>query len=434
MRVSIVGAGLSGCEIAYQLSKFSVDVDLYEMRPIHNTLAHKTDGLAELVCSNSLHSENLYTASGVLKAELALFDSLILKCAKKNRVPAGSALAVNRLNFSECVEMMLRDNQRVNIIRKYISSLNEVKWPVIIATGPLFEGPLLEEISSGCKEKTLYFFDAISPTIDGETIDYDRVFWKNRYDDSTYGDYLNIPLDKDMYDKFYEALIGAKTYPLKNFEKGCFFEGCLPIEIIAKRGKHALRFGPLRPVGLVDSKEYVAVIQLRREDIFNSAFNMVGFQTNLLFSEQKRIFRMLPGLSNAVFLRFGRMHRNTYFNSPVVLDNDMCFRHLNGVYLTGQLTGVEGYMESVTMGILLAYKIIAKMNMRGFIPPKTTAMGALYRHIRTKQANYQPMNINFGIFEPLKNPCKNKRERKKQYADRAILDMKTYLDAFLNSL
>jgi methylenetetrahydrofolate--tRNA-(uracil-5-)-methyltransferase len=429
MIVSIIGGGLAGCEAAWQLTKSDLinKIIIYEMRPEKMPPANVSGNLAELVCSNSLHSELLSTGAGLLKREMSLFDSLIVSAGYKTRVPAGHALSVDRKAFSEYIEKNILSNPKIQIIRKEINNLSEIKYPAILATGPLFSGKLCDEIHEKTGKDTINFFDAVSPMISGESIDYNKVFFGNRYEDDG-DDYLNIPLTRAQYEKFYNELINAKRYPLKDFENVSYFDGCLPVEVIASRGIETLRFGPLRPVGLTNDRNIVGVVQLRKEDSTNSAFNIVGFQTNLLYGEQKRVFSLLPGLENAEFLRYGKMHRNSYFNSPVILNKNLEFKNIANLFLAGQLTGVEGYCESAVMGILSAYFLIDKIqNKEPKAPPKTTMMGALLNHILTPSKNFMPMNSNFGIIPPLENPPRGKKERKLEYSKRAIEDMTNFL-------
>lgn len=430
MKLSIIGGGLAGCEAAWQLSKISfVDhIILYEMRPDKMPPANISGDLSELVCSNSLHSELLSTGSGLLKKEMELLDSLIIEAAHYSRVPAGHSLSVDRKIFSSFIEKKISDNSKIKIIRREIKSLAEIDFPAILATGPLFQGDLCDEIIRKSGFDSMNFFDAVSPMISGESIDYSKVFWGNRYENDG-NDYLNIPLTRQQYDSFCNELINAKRYPLKDFEDISYFEGCLPVEIIASRGPETLRFGPLRPVGLTKNKDIVAVIQLRKEDNSNHAFNIVGFQTNLLYNEQKRVFRKLPGLENAEFLRFGKMHRNSYFNSPAILKKNLEFKEIPGLFLAGQLTGVEGYCESAAMGIMAAIFMADKIAKKNSVfPSEKTMIGALIKHISTKNKNFLPMNSNFGIIPPLDNPPKAKKERKIAYSKRALEEMKKYME------
>jgi len=430
MKVSIIGGGLAGCEAAWQLSRSDIieEIILYEMRPEKMPPANVSGGLSELVCSNSLHSELLSTGAGVLKAEMRLCDSLILEAALHSRVPAGHALSVDRGLFSKFIEDKISSIQKIKIIRKEITSLSEISFPAILATGPLFEGQLCDEIVKKTGADTINFYDAVSPMLDGVSIDYEKVFFGNRYEDDG-DDYLNIPLTRPEYEDFYNELINAERYPIKDFEKAMYFDGCLPVEVIASRGIETLRFGPLRPVGLTNDKNIVAVVQLRKENTSGSAFNIVGFQTNLLYGEQKRVFSKLPGLENVEFLRYGKMHRNSYFNSPDVLNKNMEFKKISGLFLAGQLTGVEGYCESALTGILSSYFLIDKTLKKDILPPpENTMSGALLKHILTPNKHFVPMNSNFGIIPPLKNPPRAKKERKLKYSKRAIEEMEIFIN------
>ncbi|MDD5089954.1 MAG: methylenetetrahydrofolate--tRNA-(uracil(54)-C(5))-methyltransferase (FADH(2)-oxidizing) TrmFO [Candidatus Wallbacteria bacterium] len=418
--IDIIGGGLAGCEAAWQLCRRTGHcVRLREMRPLRKTPAHKTGNLAELVCSNSLHSENITTASGILKRELLELDSLIISSAMSCRVRAGSSLSVDRALFSETVESRLKTIPRIEILRSPVDSISDISFPAILATGPLFEGPLFQEIMSKVGEEKLYFYDAVSPTVSAESIDMDKAFWGNRYDESGQ-DYLNLPLTAEQYQFFREALVKAETWPLKDFERSIFFESCLPVEEIARRGEETLCFGPLRPVGLTRDRRIKAVIQLRLEDGLASAFNLVGFQTNLLINEQKRVFRMIPGLEKAEFLRFGKMHRNTYLNSPLLLNRFLEFKDIPGLFLAGQLTGVEGYCESAATGLCSALFLASRLaGCELPMLPDETMLGSLLRFLRTPQKRFMPMNSSFGLLPPLPGRIRDKKQRKLAFAERS---------------
>ena len=420
--IKVVGGGLAGCEAAYQLLKRGYTVDMIEMRPVKGTGAHKTADLAELVCSNSLKSTDEETASGLLKAEMKLMDSLLLNLAEEAKVEAGGALAVDRKKFSRLVEEKLNSFENFRLIREEFTDFDSA--PTIIATGPLTSDALCEKLKS--MSGGFYFFDAIAPIV--TDVDMNYAFWGGRYGKGA--DYLNLPMEKDEYLAFYDALISAETVKLKDFEGAEVFEGCMPIEVMAKRGVDAIRFGPLKPVGLVHpetGKKYYAVVQLRKENLSGDSFNMVGFQTNLTFGEQKRVFSMIPALHNAEFLRLGVMHKNTYVNSPKLLDDGFRLKGDVPIYIAGQLSGVEGYVESMLSGLIagvnMARELSGKMRI---VPPITTISGALCAHTTFKTDNYQPMNSNFGILPFI--DCRDKKNRKKEYYKRAMCDIMPFVE------
>lgn len=424
--IKIIGGGLAGVEAAYQLLKRGVAVTLYEMRPNVMTPAHKTDRLAELVCSNSLKSDIVETASGLLKEEMRSIGSLTIEAAMNSQVPAGSALAVDKDLFSDYIEKKLMSYANLTIIREEITDI-DVNEDIIIASGPLTSEKLAKKISELTGNENLHFYDAVAPTMTFESIDMNIAFFAARYNKGT-DDYINCPMTKDEYDIFYNELIKAECVEVKDFDKGAVFEGCMPIEIMAKRGYDAIRFGPLRPVGIlhpVTNNKYFAVVQLRKENKTGTIYNMVGFQTHLLFSEQKRVFSLIPGLSSSEFVRLGVMHRNTFINSPKVLDSSFRLKGTN-VFFAGQITGVEGYVESAMSGMLAGINIYRKINNKSvLIPSEYTITGALSRHISTENNNFQPMNANFGILPGL---CvRGKTERKKEYSIRALSSLKDYL-------
>jgi methylenetetrahydrofolate--tRNA-(uracil-5-)-methyltransferase len=425
----IIGGGLAGCEAAWQLLKRGCAVTLYEMKPLCFSPAHKSPNLAELVCSNSLRSNALENAVGLLKEEMRRTGSLIMEAADMTAVPAGSALAVDRSKFSLYIEQKLAHSSQLKIIRKEVTDIPK-DMPVIIATGPLTSPALAQSISGLTMSDYLYFYDAISPIIEGDSIDYGKVFRASRYESGD-GDYLNCPMDKEEYEGFRRLLIEGETTLLRDFEEMKCFEGCLPIEVIAERGTNTLAYGPMKPVGLINpitGKQPYAVVQLRQENLSATLFNMVGFQTRLTRQGQKRIFRSIPGLGNAEFARFGSMHRNTFINSPVLLRNTLQLHKDNNIYFAGQITGVEGYVESAAMGLIAGISascLILGKEMRP--PPETTAHGALLNYItRADHKTFQPMNINFGIFPSLAAKAA-KRERGKLYARRALLDLEKWL-------
>ena len=421
--VKIIGGGLAGCEAAYQLLKRGYAVEMFEMRPTTETGAHKTSSLAELVCSNSLKSVDPETASGLLKDELKQMDCLLLDAANRARVEAGGALAVDRQLFSRLVEEKLLFYKNFKLIRQEVTALPDE--PTVICTGPLTS----ESLSKAFREKFgsgFYFFDAIAPIVSG--IDMHHAFWGGRYGKG--GDYLNLFMDKEEYLNFYRNLVTAETVKLKDFEGKEVFEGCMPIEVMAKRGEDAIRFGPLKPVGLSHpetGKKYYAIVQLRKENLKGDCFNMVGFQTNLTFKEQKRVFSLIPALHDAEFLRYGVMHKNTYINAPKILDKGFRLKGDTPVYIGGQLSGVEGYVESIMSGLIAAVNLHRELEGKeAIVPPYTTISGALCAHTTTATSNYQPMNANFGILPHIE--CKDKKNRKKEYYQRAMCDIMPFAE------
>ena len=419
--VTIVGAGLAGSEAAWQLAKRGIPVRLVEMKPVKYSPAHKYPGFGELVCSNSLKAEHLSNASGLLKAELRAMDSLILKCAEASRVPAGGALAVDRVRFSDGITAALEGHPLVTVEHSVVRELPEA--PAIVATGPLTDPALTEAIAARTGVGALNFFDAAAPIVTAESLDMTKVFRASRYGRGS-DDYLNCPMTEAEYNAFYDALISAELAELHDFEKKLVFEGCLAVEILASRGRQTLAFGPLKPVGLVDprtGKEPYAVVQLRQENAQGTLYNLVGFQTRLKWGEQKRVFGMIPGLENAEFVRYGVMHRNTYLNGPAVLGRNYALKGDKLLRFAGQLTGVEGYMESTASGLTAAVALAKAM--AGQSEPDFTGktlLGALERHVRTPSANFQPMNANFGILEALPFRVKGKKNRYEQLSARAI--------------
>jgi len=398
--VHVIGAGLAGVEAAYRLVRCGVGVQLSEMRPVRMTPAHTTDKLAELVCSNSLNGTDPLTAHGLLKKELIQLDSLVLQSAFATRVPAGKALAVDRDAFAARITSTIAAHERIRITRQEVTRI-DLSVPTIIAPGPLTSESLCTEIIRLTSRDSLSFYDAISPIIDSQSIDYDKAFFGSRWapDDT---DYLNCPLDQDEYSAFVNALLEADTVVPHAFEDARFFEGCLPIEIMARRGPDSLRFGPMRPVGLTDphtARRPHAVVQLRRENLKGDAYNIVGFQTRLTQGEQLKVLRLIPALAGAQILRYGSIHRNTFIDAPRLLAPDLSLKSHRNIVLAGQLAGVEGYMESAAMGIMAAYSILAHLRGKPFLPPPPeTAVGALIHHITNAAVrDFQPMNINFGI-------------------------------------
>lgn len=420
--VNVVGAGLAGSEAAWQLAKRGIQVRLYEMRPIKQTPAHHTDKFAELVCSNSLRANNLTNAVGVLKEEMRLLDSVIIGSADASSVPAGGALAVDRHDFAARVTEQVKNHPNVTVISKEVTAIPE--GPTIIATGPLTSEALAQELKELTGEEYLYFYDAAAPIIEKDSIDMDKVYLKSRYDKGEAA-YLNCPMNEEEFNTFYEALIAAETVPLKEFEKEIFFEGCMPIEVMANRGKKTMLFGPMKPVGLEDpktGKRPYAVVQLRQDDAAGTLYNIVGFQTHLKWGPQKEVLRLIPGLENAEIVRYGVMHRNTFINSPKVLKATYQFRNREDLFFAGQMTGVEGYVESAASGLVAginAAKLVMGESPVDF--PTETTMGSMAHYITTTNAkNFQPMNANFGLLPNLPSKIKNKQDRNEAYANRAL--------------
>ena len=429
VEVKIIGAGLAGSEAAWYLAKKGISVILYEMRPHKFTPAHKTGYFAELVCSNSFRSDDETSGPGILKREMRMMQSIVMEAGDKLRVPAGQSLAVDREKFSKYITEKLQNMDNVKIMREEVTRIPDP--PVIIATGPLTSDSLIEELKKIIGENFLYFYDAIAPIVDADSVDMSKAFWANRYNKGESEDYLNCPLSEEEYSQFVKALLEAEKVPYHDFEKGKHFEGCLPIEEMAERGTDVLAHGPMKPVGLIDprtGKRPYAVVQLRKENSEGTAFNIVGFQTKLTYTEQDRVFRLIPCLKNAEFLRYGSMHRNTYINAPEVLDNFLRIKNTD-ITLAGQITGVEGYIESATTGIIAGYylKKLYFENIAPLIPPPTTATGALLSHLRKKQPDFQPSNINFSLFEPLPIRIKNKKKKRELYSRRAFEDFKKWL-------
>lgn len=423
MVVKVIGAGLAGCEAAWQLANRNIDVELYEMKPHKMTPAHHSADFAELVCSNSLRGDRLENAVGLLKEELRRCGSLILSCAEETRVEAGGCLAVDRNGFSELVTRKIRSHPHIRVISEEVTQIPE--GPVIIATGPLTSDALSEAIGKYFGETGyLHFFDAAAPLVTAESIDMNLAWWQSRYDRGT-PDYINCALDREQYASFVKELTTAEEAEVHGFEDKNVFEGCMPVEVMARRGFETLRYGPLKPVGLVDpntGKEPYAVVQLRQDNAAKSVFNLVGFQTHLKFGEQKRVFSMIPALHDAEFVRYGVMHQNTFLQSPKLLDRYYADRRNPMVAFAGQMTGVEGYVESTASGYLAAVAMAAKVQGRS-IPdfPKTTAIGALGLYISDESVeNFQPMNINFSIIQPLEKRIRKKAEKNLAIANRSL--------------
>lgn len=421
----VIGGGLAGVEAANQLSKRGIKVTLYEMKPQRFSPAHKSENLAELVCSNSLKAERLGSAAGLLKAEMRLFDSVCLKAADKSKVPAGGALAVDRDVFSAEITKAIEEDENITLVREEITEIPEADV-VIIAAGPLMSDALTQRVAELCGENFLSFYDAAAPIVTADSIDMDNAFTQSRYDRGGEDDYINCPLDKEQYEAFYEALINAEGAELHSFDKRKdVYEGCMPIEVLASRGKDAMRYGPLKPVGLTNPKtghRPWANLQLRKENKDGTMYNLVGFQTNLKFPEQKRVFSMFPALKNAEFVRYGVMHRNTFLNSPGLLSYDFSLIKKPGIYFAGQISGVEGYMESAASGILAGYNASRYLNgEEPILLPKTTMLGALSQYISDESVkHFQPMGAAFGIIDPLAEKIRDKKERYEALAKRSM--------------
>lgn len=422
-KVIVIGAGLAGSEAAWQLAKRGVNVDLYEMRPKKMTPAHKTQNFAELVCSNSLRANNITNAVGLLKEEMRRLDSLIIKCADATQVPAGGALAVDRDKFSEMITDTIKNHPNINAIEEELTQIPKGDIPVVVATGPLTSDALSQDIRTYTKQEGLYFYDAAAPIIEKDSIDMNKVYLKSRYDKGEAA-YLNCPMTKDEFFNFYNALITAEAAPLKEFEKEIYFEGCMPFEEMAKRGEKTLLFGPMKPVGLEDPKTDklpYAVVQLRQDNSEGTLYNIVGFQTHLKWGEQKRIINMIPGLENANIVRYGVMHRNTYLNSPQLLEKTYKLKEEKNIYFAGQMTGVEGYVESAASGIVAALNALYNQEDKQIIFPTETMIGAMANYIvDNTNKNFQPMNANFGIIKPLPERIKDKKEKYERYANRSL--------------
>lgn len=427
-RVAVIGAGLAGCEAADRLTRHGIAVDLFEMKPQRRSPAHRSDGFAELVCSNSLRSDRLENAVGLLKQEMRLLDSLILRCADATRVPAGGALAVDREGFSRLVTQQIRSNPLICVHEGEVTELPPV--PAIIATGPLTSDALSARISA-LVGGDLHFYDAAAPVVTYDSLDHDRVFRASRYERGA--DYLNCPMTREEYFAFYRALVTAETVPLHSFETPRVFEGCMPVEVMAKRGELTLAYGPMKPVGLeVNGKRPFAVVQLRQDDAEGRLWNLVGFQTNLRFGEQRRVFGMIPGLAHAEYARYGVMHRNTFLPSPGKLDCRYQLKTRPGLFFAGQITGVEGYVESAASGLLAGAQLARQCRELPFVEvPATTAIGALAHYVSGYVgADFQPMNVTFGIMEPLPDPPRGKRERYQATASRALEIVKELQTSF----
>lgn len=432
MKAIVIGAGLAGCEAAYQLAKKGVFVTLYEMKPKKKTPAHKSEDFCELVCSNSLRGASLSNAVGLLKEEMRRLSGLVISAADKTAVPAGGALAVDRDKFSALVTETIKNNENITVVEEEITdfaSLISQCDALIIATGPLTSKEFSKSIGEYLGENYLHFFDAAAPIVTLDSIDLDNAYYASRYNKGT-ADYINCPMEKDEYNIFYNELINAEVAELHEFDKDFkVFEGCMPVEIMAKRGEKTLLFGPLKPVGLINPKtgrEPFAVVQLRQDNSAASLYNMVGFQTHLKFSEQKRVFSLIPALKNAEFARYGVMHKNTFLNSPKLLNADFSLRKQNNIYFAGQMTGVEGYVESAASGLVAGLSAAEKLSGRDFsVFSEYTAIGALSHYISNESVeDFQPMNINFGLLPPCEIRIKGKKERYEHISERALQNLK----------
>lgn len=431
MKVKVIGAGLAGCEAALQLAKFGINTELYEMKPKKFSPAHHSENFAELVCSNSLKADRIENACGLLKEEMRYFGSIMMEAADISRVTAGGALAVDRDIFSEYITKKIKENSYITVINEEVTEINTDEY-TIIATGPLTSDALSNAIGKLTGSNSLYFYDAAAPIVTAESVDMSKAFMAARYDRGT-ADYINCPMNEEEYDAFYNALITAETAPLKSFENQTVFEGCMPVEAMAKRGRETLTFGPLKPVGLVNPQtgkdDAYAVVQLRQDNEQGTLYNLVGFQTNLKWGEQKRVFSMIPALHSAEFERYGVMHRNTYINSPKLLNKYYQMDKYPKIFFAGQITGVEGYVESASSGILAGYnmaRLIGGKTM--FEPDIKTSIGSLPLYIsNASNDKFQPMNSNFGIIEGLNERIRNKAERYNKIAVRALNIIQTQL-------
>ena len=423
--VKIIGGGLAGCESALQLLKRGFAVKMYEMRPAKTTGAHKSDSLAELVCSNSLKSTEPTTASGLLKEELDILGCALLPLARECAVPSGSALSVDRVLFSKAVERELNVYPDFTLVREEVTSLDE-DIPTIVASGPLTSDSLAEQVGKITGKDRLFFYDAIAPIVDFDSIDMQKAYFGGRYGKGG-DDYLNLPMQREEYERFYNELVKAKTVTLHDFEKSELFDGCMPIEEMAKRGSDTIRFGPLKPIGLrnpnTGEKAY-AVVQLRKENVAGDCYNLVGFQTNLTYGEQKRVFSLIPALEHAEFIRYGVMHRNTYINAPGVLEKTFRVKGNRPLYIAGQLSGVEGYVESIMSGMIAAQALACELDGKKYTAlSNVTIIGSLCEYVSTRALDFKPMNANFGIL-PLIEGVKDKAKRKAEYSKRSLEAMR----------
>ncbi|MDD4291200.1 MAG: methylenetetrahydrofolate--tRNA-(uracil(54)-C(5))-methyltransferase (FADH(2)-oxidizing) TrmFO [Clostridia bacterium] len=425
MEVKVIGGGLAGCECAYQIAKRGIKVKLFEMKPLKRSDAHHSDALAEVVCSNSFKGNELTNACGLLKEELRTLDSLLIGCADKNRVDAGNALAVDREAFSKAVTDEIRRNPYIEVVCDVVSDIGD--GFTAVCTGPLTDDALIPAMKAHTGE-FLYFFDAAAPIVTADSIDYDKAFFMNRYNKGT-PDYLNCPMDKEEYFTFLDALLNAQTAPVKDFEKKAVFESCMPVEIMAARGADTLRFGPLKPVGLDTDKKHYAVLQLRREKTGGELYNLVGFQTHLTFPEQKRVFSLIPALKNAEFVRYGVMHKNVFINAPELLDDSFALKSQPNVYFCGQISGVEGYVESIASGLVAGIDIARRLTGKNSVAfPTNCVIGALADYIsHAEGAHFQPMNANFGLLPYL--DCRDKIKKKELLAQRSLENLKHFIQS-----
>ncbi len=439
--INVIGGGLAGCEAAYQIAKRGVKVKLYEMKPKVFSPAHSNRNLAEVVCSNSFKSNSITNACGLLKQELRELDSLLINCADLTAVPSGQALAVDREEFSKLVTKKIEESDNIEIIREEFCNNLEENAITIIATGPLTSDKMAEQISKITGENKLYFYDAAAPIVEKSSIDMNIAFYGDRYSQEKKKEesieewkerlkkqedisYINLPFTEEEYLKFYNELINAEVVTLHEFEKREIFEGCMPIEVMARRGEDTIRFGPLKPVGFDDprtAKRPYAIVQLRQDNTSGTLYNLVGFQTNLKFGEQKRVFSMIPGLENAEFVKYGVMHRNTYINSPKLLNKEENLKSNNNIFFAGQITGVEGYVESIASGLIAGINAVKELKKQEKIVfPKETVIGALMEYISSPNDKFQPMNANFGILPPLEEKIKDKKKRYEKMAERSL--------------
>lgn len=431
-KVKVIGAGLAGCEAAYKLAERGIEVELYEQKPNKKSPAHKSENFSELVCSNSLRADGLANAVGLLKEEMKMLGSLVMEAAEATRVPAGGAFAVDRDTFSLYITEKIKNHPLITVINEEVTEIDK-DIPTIIATGPLTSDKLFEEIKELTTKDDLYFYDAAAPVVSYDCIDFSSAFIASRYGKGEgEGDYINCPMTEEEYRVFYNELINAKEAELKSFEDTVVFEGCMPVEVMAKRGFQTLLFGPLKPVGLTcpDGTKPFAVVQLRQENIEKTAYNIVGFQTHLTYGEQRRVFSLIPALKNIEILRYGVMHRNTYINSPEILNPDYSMRKYPNISFAGQINGVEGYVESAASGLMCGIYLARKLEGKEVITPDNqTAVGALGNYISSSYSGkFQPSNINFGLIEPLGIRIKNKQEKNTAISERAISKLQNMID------
>lgn len=426
--ITVIGGGLAGTEAAYQIAKRGINVKLYEMKPEKYSPAHSNKNLAEIVCSNSFKSNSITNACGLLKEELRRLDSLLIKIADKTKVPAGQALAVDREKFSSTVNEKIENNSKIEVIHEEIKEIDAEDGITIIATGPLTSDKMAEEIIKLTGKERLAFYDAAAPIISKESIDFNIAFYGDRYGKEGDSSYINLPMNKEEYERFYNELVSAEVVTLHEFEKKEIFEGCMPIEVMAKRGEDTIRFGPLKPVGFDDpraGKRPYAIVQLRQDNTSGTLYNLVGFQTNLKFGEQKRVFSMIPGLENAEFIKYGVMHRNTYINSPKLLNKEGNLKTNNNIFFAGQITGVEGYVESIASGLFAGINAVKELKKEEkVIFPKETVIGALTNYVSSPNEKFQPMNANFGILPPLEEKIKDKKKRYEGMAKNSLKEVR----------